>query len=58
MLAELESAQAQLVDQRPPDPERLEQMKQRMRDRGLSEEEIEERLSRFRQQGAARPESR
>ena len=30
-------------------PERLELIKQRMRERGLSEEEIEERISRMQQ---------
>jgi len=37
----------------PPDPERLEQIKQRMRERGLSEAQIEERLEQMRQRGGS-----
>ncbi len=40
------------------DPERLDQIKERMRARGLSEAEIEERLERFRQGGFPDPPGR
>jgi membrane fusion protein (multidrug efflux system) len=40
----------------PPDPERLERIRQRMRERGLSDEQIEERLKQMREQrGPADP---
>jgi hypothetical protein len=36
-----------------PNPERIEAMKQRMRERGLSDQEIEQRLQHFREGGAS-----